>query len=61
MSRHKPVCEMPGLLSRLFSYLFITLFLYPDVLYNVENENELLASMDIDHPVCNAVTVQITW
>ena len=53
MSRHQPVCEMPGLLSRFFSYLFITLFLDPDVLYNVENENELLASMDIDHPVCN--------
>ena len=29
-------------------------FFYPDVLYNQENEKELLASMDIDHPVCNS-------
>ena len=29
-------------------------FFYPDVLYNQENEKELLASMDIDHPVRNS-------
>ena len=35
------------------SVLFILLLLFfdPDVFYNPENENELLASMDIDHPV----------
>ena len=26
-------------------------FFYPDVLYNQENEKELLVTMDIDHPV----------
>ena len=75
VSRHQPVCEIPGLLSVRF-YLFIIiiiiiiiiivfniiyyiiiilllllLFFDPDVFYNLENENELLASMDIDHPV----------
>ena len=29
-------------------------FFYPDVLCNQENEKELLASMDIDHPVRNS-------
>ena len=48
----QPVCEMPGLLSRFFCFFFC-LINYPDVLYNLENENELLASMDIDHPQCN--------
>ena len=34
------------------SVLFILLLFFdPDVFYNPENENELLASMDIDHPV----------
>ena len=35
------------------SVLFILLLLFfdPDVFYNPENENELLASMEIDHPV----------
>ena len=35
------------------SVLFILLLLFfdPDVFYNPENENELLASIDIDHPV----------
>ena len=54
MSRHQPVCEIPGLLSRfyLFIYLFIIIIIFdPDVFYNLEKENELLASMDIDHPV----------
>ena len=45
MSSHKPVCEIPGLLS------LITVF-RPRRLLKLENENELLASMDIDHPVC---------
>ena len=27
------------------------LFFDPNVFYNLENENELLASMDIDHPM----------
>ena len=44
---------MPGLLSRIFFFL-INYFFCPDVLYNLENENELLASMDIDHPVRNS-------
>ena len=42
-------------LSVLFSLLLLFFFLFfffdPDVFYNPENENELLASMDIDHPV----------
>ena len=46
VSRRQPVCEMPGLIN----YFFF----YPDVLYNLENEKELLVSMDIDHPVCNS-------
>ena len=29
----------------------LLLFFDPDVFYNPENENELLASMDIDYPV----------
>ena len=58
MSRHQPVCEMPGLLSRFFIYfIFYNYYYYyffdPDVLYNLENENEPLASMAIDHPVLN--------
>ena len=40
-------------LSFLFISLLLILFFEPDVLYNLENENELLASMDIDHPVRN--------
>ena len=55
VSRHQPVCEIPGLLSRfyLFIYLFIIIIIIfdSDVFYNLGNENELLASMDIDHPV----------
>ena len=59
MSRHQPVCEMPGLLSRfyLFIYLFIYYYFYffTQTSYcNLENENELLALMDIDHPVRNS-------
>ena len=38
-------------LSVLFIFLLLLLFFDPDVFYNPENENELLASMDIDHPV----------
>ena len=46
VSRHQPVCKMPvRVLSRFF---------YPYVLYNQENEKELLASMDLDHPVRNS-------
>ena len=56
-SRHQPVCEIPGLLSRL-SFKLINYFFFfltqVYVLYNLENENELLASMDIDHPVRNS-------
>ena len=48
VSRHQPVCKMPGVLS-LFLFVF-----YSDVLYNLENENQVLASMDIDHPVRNS-------
>ena len=55
VSRHQPVCKMLGVLSR---FLFCFVF-YSDVLYNLENETELLASMDIDHPVRNG-TAQIT-
>ena len=67
MSRHQPVCEFPGLLSQfylfyyyyyyyyyyiyIFFFLFYNFFFDPDVFYNPKNENELLASMDIDHPV----------
>ena len=55
MSRHQPVCEIPEPLSRfyLFIYLFIIIIIIFDsgVFYNLGNENELLASMDIDHPV----------
>ena len=47
MSRHQPVCELRGLFPRFC-------FFDPDVLYNLENENELLAPMDIDHPVRNS-------
>ena len=32
-------------------YISLLLFFDPDVFYNPENENELLASMDIYHPV----------
>ena len=45
VSRHQPVCKMPGLLFRFFLF---------GVLCNLENENELLASMGIDHPVRNS-------
>ena len=38
-------------LSVLFISLLLLLFFDPDVFYNPENENELLASMDMDHPV----------
>ena len=31
--------------------LGLLLFFDPNVFYNLENENELLASMDVDHPV----------
>ena len=42
-------------LGFLFIYLFIYLFFfYPDVLYNLENKNGLIASMDLDHPVRNS-------
>ena len=51
MSRHQPVCEFPRLLSRFYLFILLLLFFDPDVFYNPENENELLASMDIDHPV----------
>ena len=60
VSRHQPVCEMPGLLSRFFVFFNLLIFccccccFYPDVLYNLENENELLASTDIDHAVRNS-------
>ena len=47
VSRHQPLCKMPGVLQSVF-------FFGPDVLYNLENENELFASMDIDHPVRNS-------
>ena len=50
MSRHQPVCEFPGLLSRFYLFYYYY-FSIQDVFYNPENENELLASMDIDHPV----------
>ena len=33
---------------------FFYFVFYSDVLYNLENENEVLASMDIDHPVRNS-------
>ena len=36
-----------------FSLFFCFVF-YSDILYNLENENEVLASMDIDHPVHNS-------
>ena len=49
VSRHQPVCEIPGL------GLGLLLFFDPNVFYNLENENELLVSMDIDHPVRNKV------
>ena len=47
VSCHQPVCKMPvRVLSR---------FLLPRrLIYNLENEKELLASMDIDHPVHNS-------
>ena len=48
VSRHQPVCKMP---VRVLSRFFLP---RPDVLYNQENEKELLASMDIDHPVRNS-------
>ena len=64
VSRHQPVCEVPGLLSRFYFFFFFFFFFFfllllllllllfnQDVFYNPENENELLASMDIDHPV----------
>ena len=34
--------------------LFFCFVLYSDVLYNLENESEVLASMDIDHPLRNS-------
>ena len=50
MSRHQPVCKMPGGLSRFFCFCFLA----SDVLYNLENENE--PSMDIHHPVRNSTS-----
>ena len=47
VTRHQPVCKMPVRVLSRFSF-------YPDVLYNQENEKELLVSMDIDHPVRNS-------
>ena len=47
VSRHQPVCKMRGL------------FFYPDVLYNLENENDPLASMDISHPVRNSANINM--
>ena len=53
--------SLSALFIYLFIYLFIHLFIYlfiiiiiifdSGVFYNLGNENELLASMDIDHPV----------
>ena len=34
--------------------IIIIIIIDPNVLYNLVNENELLASMDIDHPVRNS-------
>ena len=41
-------------LPSFYFYLLLLFVFYPDVLYNLKNENELLASMDIDHPVRNS-------
>ena len=41
----------------LFIYFILSFFIYifdANVLYNIENENELFASIDIDHPVRNS-------
>ena len=37
--------------SLLVLFILLLLFFDPDVFYNPENENKLLPSMDIDHPV----------
>ena len=44
---------MPGVLQSGFFFFWLAFF-YPDVLYNLENENELFDSKDIDHPVRNS-------
>ena len=43
-----------------FCIVFCFVF-YSDVLYNLENENEVLASMDIDHPVRNGTNNTVGW
>ena len=52
---------MPGLLTRFFFFInIIVFFFYSNVLYNLENENDLSASMDIDHPVRNNTNNTVT-
>ena len=52
MSRHRPICKM----ADEFPDLSLRIFFDPHVLHDLENENEneLLASVDIEHPVSNS-------
>ena len=52
VSRHRPICKM----ADEFPDFSLGIFFDPDVLYDLENENEneLLASVDIEHPVNNS-------
>ena len=52
VSCHQLVCKMPVRVLSIFFFFFF--FFYLDVLNNQENEKELLASMDIDHPLRNS-------
>ena len=58
MSRHRPVCKMADQFPD-FSLVF---YFDPDVLYDLENENEneLLASIDVDHPVSTSTSFPVT-
>ena len=47
-------CHAISLFVKCLEFSSLFFFFGPDFLYNLENENELFASMDIDHPVRNS-------
>ena len=51
VSRHRPICKM----AALFLDFSLGILFDPDALYDLEdeNENELLASIEIENAICN--------
>ena len=46
--------------NKLLFFVVVVCCSYPDILYILEKENELLTSMDIDHPVRNSTNNTVT-